>query len=199
MIDAERDQNVRREVAVHVRVQIGAELELARNIGLENGLCHREAVVRRLAHQRLRDGRDRGLHFHAPVRVDVRDLRVAEPENEHLLVISVDIARHLAADTKRLTRRRAVGFVLCRGRGSRKHMVPVRVMAERETAELREVPDQIAGLVVWRDELIVEMVKVLIEIDDNILFAVEKKACEICHRALLLFGSLRIQSHSRLP
>ena len=97
----------------------------------------------------------------------------------------------------------SVGFRLRKGIGLSKasrpgrqrcpgaNLIPVCVTAQGKTAQFREVPDQVAGLVVRRDELIVEMVKVLVEIDDDILFAVEKKACEICHRALLLFHDCR--------
>ena len=59
--DAQGDQQLRRQIAVHVGVQIRAEFALAADIGLDQGLLHAQAIVLGLAHQGFGDGRNRRL------------------------------------------------------------------------------------------------------------------------------------------
>ena len=56
--DAQGNQRVRRQVAVHVRMQVRMELALAADIGFHDRLGHPEPVVPGLAHQGFGNGRN---------------------------------------------------------------------------------------------------------------------------------------------
>ena len=157
--DAERDQHIRLEVAAHVGVQIGAELAVAENIGLDDGFRHAQAVVLGLAHQSLGDGRDAGLHFHAAVREDVGDLGVAHAEDVELPVVAVDVAGHAAADD----------------------LQSLVVKGQRQLTEPGQIGDEVAGAVIGRAQDILEFIALAVELDDDILFLVEIKASERRH------------------
>ena len=100
MIDAEGDQNIRGEISVHMRVKIAVKLEISGNIGLEDRLGHIELIVLRLTHQCLGNRRNRSLHFHVSVRINIRHLGAAKAKNIHFLIIRIDIAGNLPPDNE---------------------------------------------------------------------------------------------------
>ena len=157
--DPERDQDVRVEVRIHVGVQVRAELALPEDVGLHHRLLEIKPVILGLAHEGLRDRGDRGLALDRPVRVDVGDLGVPEPENENLPILR----RHIA------------------GQGPADDLHPVLIEAEREPAHLREVGDQIPGAVVGGFQHIVHGLPLHKELHDDILFLVEIQTSEVFH------------------
>ena len=164
MADAERNQHVRLEIAVHVRVQVGAEFAVIEEIGLHDRLRHAEAVIPRLAHQHLRDRGNRGLHLHAAVREDVRDLRVAHAEDIKPPVLPVHIAGNLAADDLES------GFI----------------EGERQLAELRQIRDQVAAVVVRRAQAVAKTLALHRELHHDVLFLVQIKLTESLHARTFL-------------
>ena len=158
-MDAQRDQDVRIQVGVHVRVQVGPEFIFPGDIGLDQRLPGAQPVLPGLAHQRLGDGGNGGLALARPVRIDVGDLGVAKPQGIDGPVGSVDIAGHLSPDD----------------------LEPVFVEAQGQTAQTGQIGDQVAGLVVGRPQHIGQRLPLHMQIYDDILFFIQIKMSEIRH------------------
>ena len=165
MCDAERDQDVRRQVAVHMRVQVAAEFVLTADIGLEDGFLHAVAVVFGLAHQRLGDGGNGRLALDPPIGKNIGDLCSAEAQDPHIPVVAIDVRRDLAAD----------------------HLQALVVDGERQLADGCEIPDQVAGMMIRCLHLIEETVIVVaVQIDDHIFFIIQIKPAEAFHNISIL-------------
>ena len=152
--DAQGDQQLRRQVAVHVGVQIRMEFALAADIGLDKRLLHAQTVILGLAHQGFGDGGNRRLELHIPVGENVGDLRAAQAQNVHAAVAPIIVAGYLAPDDKQavLVRRRL------------------------KPEELREISDQVPRVVVRCAHDIPHPFPLHVEVDDNVLLPIQKKA-----------------------
>ena len=159
MEDTERDQQIRVEVRVHMGVQVGAELVLAADIGLDERLFDVKAVVLRLAHERFGDRGDVRLALDRAVGKDVGYLGVGKPQDVDLAVAFVDVARHFSADD----------------------LQTVVTPAQRQTADPSEVRDQVALRVVRRAHKIAHTAVGQLQLNDDILFLVEIEFAEIRH------------------
>ena len=124
--DSQRDQQVRMQICVHMCVQICAELVLTPDISLHDRPHFIQPVFLGLAHQRLGNGRNMRLHLDPPVRVNIGDLRVPQPEYIDQLVISIYIAGHRPPD----------------------HQKAVLSFRERKAAQCGQVADQIPCAVI---------------------------------------------------
>jgi hypothetical protein len=161
MGDSEGDEDVGSEVAVHMGVQIGAEFVFSPNIGLEDGFLLGQMIVFRLAHERLGDGRHGCFLLDASIRPDICDLGIAQTENPESAVLAVDVGGDFA-----LYGLHSVG-----------------IEGKRQTADRRKVPDEVAGVMIGRLQIVKEtIVPVPVKIDNHILFVVEKKASEVIHK-----------------
>ena len=171
--DGQRDQQIRRKDAVHVGVQVGAELAVAGNVGLDDGLADAQAVVLRLAHQRLGDGRHRGLQLHPAVWPDVGHLRVPQAKYVQPSVVAVVVAGHLAPD----------------------HLQAVFVLAGLKPAQPRQVGDQVARMVVGRANHVQQPLALHVQLHDDVLFPVQIEALEKDHAAPPLSPTARSVSN----
>ena len=159
MHDDQRDQDIRRLIAVNMGVQVCAELGFAADVGLNNCFFDTQAVVLGLAHQGLGDGRHGGLHLDPAVREDVRHLRIAQPENVHQAVVPVVVAGNLAPDHQQSL---VAGFRF-------------------QAAQPGQVPDQVAGMMVRRTDLMEQAVFLHVEVDHDVLLPVQKELLKKDH------------------
>ena len=98
MHDAHGNQDVRHQVAIHMRMEIAVKLHFPADIRLEDRLSFTEPVIPGLAHQRLGNSRDRCLHLNPAIPVDICHLGIAKPEDPDFFILPIDVARHFAAD-----------------------------------------------------------------------------------------------------
>ena len=171
MNNTQSNQNIGREIPVHVCMQIGVELAVAADIGFDNGFLNPEAIVLRLAHQRLGDGRNGGFQLNGSVRVDICNFRVAQPENIHPAVITVIIAGDLIPDD----------------------FEPVFIFRCFQGAQFCQIGDQIARMMVRRADYMEKTVPFHVEIYHDVLFAVQKKTLKKDH-SFLPFRSCFVRS-----
>ena len=150
---AQCNQKLRRQIAVHMSMQICMELALAADISLYKGLFDTQAIVFRLTHQGFGYGRDGGLELDAPIGKDVCNLRPAQAQNIHTTIVPVKIAGDFSRDHEQTT------FIL-------------RCLKLKKTGQ---VPDQIACVVVRRTHNITHALTLHIEIDNNILLPIQIK------------------------
>ena len=160
--DTERDQRVRRQDAVHVRVQVRPEFAVGSNIGLDDRLFHAEAVIFRLTHQGFGDRGDRGLQFDPAVGIDVGDLGVAQAQDIHAAVVAVHVTGDLVADDRRA----------------------VLVDAGLQAAERGKIGDQIPRAVVRGPDHVKKPLAFQKELDGDILFPVKIKLLKKDHALL---------------
>ena len=118
------------QICVHMCVQICAELVLTPDISLHDRPHFIQPVFLGLAHQRFGNGRNMCLHLDPPVRINIGDLRVPQPEYIDQLVISIYIAGHRPPD----------------------HQKAVLSFRERKAAQRGQVADQIPCAVIRRGE-----------------------------------------------
>ena len=170
--NAQGNQRVRRQVAVHMRMQVRAELALAADIGFHDRLGHAQLVFPCLAHQGLGNGGNRSLQLHPSVREDVGDLRVSQPQDVHLPVVPVVVTGNLVPD----------------------HLQAMVILCGFQAAEPGQVGDQVAGMVVRRPDGIKQAVSLHAEVDRNILFLIQvellKKDHALSFPAVRSFSSL---------
>ena len=159
MVDPERYQHIRLQIRAHVGVQIGVEFAVVENIGLDDGARDTQPIILCLAHQRLRNGRDRGFHLHRTVRIDVGDLGVSHAEDPKPPVFAVHIAGHGPADD----------------------FQSALVLIQRQLTEPGKVRDKVARIVVRRAQHIGELFPLPIEIDQDVPLLVQTEASEIRH------------------
>ena len=95
MPDPERDQNIRMQICIHMRVQICPEFALPADVGLHKCLSDVKPVILGLAHQRLCDRRDHGLLLDPPVRIDVCHLCISQTKHIDQSSLTVKIAWNL--------------------------------------------------------------------------------------------------------
>ena len=153
MMDAQRDQQIRIQICVHMGVKIRPELAFPEDIGLHDGLPEAQPIVLRLAHERLGDGGNGGLPLDPPVRIDVRNLGVQKPEYVEHPVLAVNIAGQLPPD----------------------HLQAVRIRVQRKTAEKGQVGDQIARAVVRRAQNIADLLLFQEQLHLYVLFLIQIK------------------------
>ena len=130
MTDPQRDQKIRVQVRVHMRVQIRSELVLASYISLHDRALLIQPVVLGLAHQSLGNRRNMRLGLDPPVRINIGDLGVPQPENIDQLVIPVYVAGHHSLYYQ-------------------KSVLPFR---QRQVAQCGQIADQISRAMVGRGE-----------------------------------------------
>ena len=159
MVDAQGNQDVRVQVGVHVGMEVGPELVILGDIGLDQGVPGPEAVVLGLAHEGLGDGGDGRLPLDGPIRINVGHLGVPEPQDIDGPVAVVDVAGNLSPD----------------------HLEAVPVKREGQAAEPGQVGDEVAGRVVGRAEHIVQGVAVDQKLHNDILFLVQVELSEWMH------------------
>ena len=149
--NAQGNQCVRRQVAVHVRMQVRMELAFTADIGFHNRLGYTQLVVPGLAHQGFGDGWNRSLHLHPAVRENIGNLRVPQPQDIHFPVVPVIVAGNLIPD----------------------HLQAPVVLFRLQVAQPGQVGDQVAGMVIRRPDGIKQAVSLHAEVDRNILFFIE--------------------------
>ena len=159
MVDAQRDQYIRIQIGVHVSMEIRAEFVIPGDIGLDQCLPGAQAIALGLAHQRFCDGRNGGLAFDRPVRIDIGDLGIPQAQN-------ID---------------GSVGVVYIAGDFPPHHFEFLFIKADRQTAEAGQVGDQIACGVVGGPQHIGERLTLHVKFYDNILFFIQIKMSESCH------------------
>ena len=98
MRDPQCDQNIRRQIGIHVRMQIRTEFRITPDIRLDQGPGDVQLILFRLAHQSLGYGRNAGLHFDPAIRIYIGRLGPAQSENVELSVVGIVIARDRPPD-----------------------------------------------------------------------------------------------------
>ena len=141
-------------------MEIRAELAVAADICFDDRLFRAEAVILGLAHQGLGDGRDGGFQLDPAVRPDIGDLRIGQAEDIHPFVIPVEIAGDLIPDD----------------------LQPVFIQAGLQTAQPREVGDQVACMMVRRMDHIKQAFSLQVQIHDQILLPVQIEPLKKDHR-----------------
>ena len=96
MNDPQGNQHIRGQIAVHMGVKIRPEFTVAPDIGFYDGLFNPEPVVLGLAHQGFGDCRDGGFPLYGSVGINIGHFRVAESENIHHPVVSVQVRGHFS-------------------------------------------------------------------------------------------------------
>ncbi len=162
--DAQGNQRVRRQVAVHMGMQVGMEFALRADIRLDDRLLLPGAVVLGLAHQGFGDCGNGGLHLHPAVRVDVGHLGIAQAEDVHPPVFPVKVAGDLPADHQQ-------------------SLLPGLCL---QPAQPGQVGDQVARMVVRGADHMEQPVPLHIEVHHNILLPVQEKLLEPDHAFRLL-------------
>ena len=150
---AKCNQKLGWKISVHVCMQIGMELALAADIGLNQGLFYTQPVVLGLTHQCFGYGRNGRLEFNASVRENVCNLCPAEAQNIHTTVCTVKIAGNFSTDHEQ------TALILCRC----------------EIEETGQIPDQVSCAVVGRTHDVMHPLTFHIEVNNNILFPVQIK------------------------
>ena len=159
MKNAERDQHIRIEIGVHMRVQIRAKLAFAADVGFDERFFGVQTVVLCLAHQGFGDGGNVRLALDRAVGIDIRHLGVRQPQHIDRAVALVDIARHLAGDD----------------------FQPVLTGAQRQSAEVRKIRDQIALGMIGRAQHIGHALLRQAQLNDDVLFLIQIKRSEQSH------------------
>ena len=157
--DAQGDERVRGQVGIHVGMQIRAEFRLLQHVGLDDGPLGVQLVVLGLGHERLGNSGDRRLHLHPPIRIDIGDLGIAQPEDVKLSVVLVYVGGHLAPDD----------------------LQPVPVQGQGQAAELCQLGDQIARLMVRRSDGVVQDASAPVQIHNDVLLLIQIKPSERRH------------------
>ena len=157
--DAQGDEHVRRQDAVHVGVQVGAELAVGADVGLHDGLLQPQPVVLGLAHQGFGNGGDGGLQLHPAVGVDVGDLGAAEAQDIHLPVVAVVVTGDLPADD----------------------LQPVFVLLGVQGTEPGQVRDEVAGVVVRRADDVEKPLALHGQLHRDVLLPIQIKLSECDH------------------
>ena len=79
-------------------MQIGTQLQLLLDIGLDQGFPEGISVVLGLAHEGLGDGGDQRIDLHRSVGIDVGQFQTIDPQDIHPLTIAFDIAGNVPGD-----------------------------------------------------------------------------------------------------
>ena len=168
MHDSKCNQNIRREIAVHMGMKIRAEFHVPQDISLKYGLRSIQTIILGLAHQGFGNRRDRSLHLDPPVGVDIRHLGVCEAQNIDLLIACIDVAGNLPAN----------------------HLQTLFIHRKRQTAESGEVPDQISRMVIGSLQLVIQASSLPEEADNHILLIIQKQTVPVfLHGCSLLLSS----------
>ena len=173
MTDAQRYEDIRIQVRIHMRMQVGPELMLPPDVGLHEGLAKIQMIVLCLAHERLGNRRHVGLSLNFTVRINVRHLRIIQTEDIDLPVVPVYIAGNLAAND----------------------FEPALVKADRQITERGKVRDQIPGLMIGRPENVGELSVLAVELHNNIFFLIQIELTEFLHSDSFS-SSFTLRSHS---
>ena len=178
MHDSKCNQNIRREIAVHMGMKIRAEFHIPQNIGLEYGLRSIQAIILGLAHQGFGNRRDRGLHLDPPVGIYIRHLGVCKTQNIDFLIACIDVAGNLPAN----------------------HLKTLFIHRKRQAAESGEVPDQISRMVIGRLQLVIQASSLPEEADNHVLLIVQKQTVPVfLHGCSLLLSSAIAVAGYTLP
>ena len=164
VVDAQGDQDVGIQIRVHVGVEVCAEFIVPWNICLDQCVPGTQVIIFGLAHQGLGDGRNGGLPLYGSVGINIGDFGVAQPQDIDSPVGVVDIAGNL----------------------SPYYFETVLVEADRETAEVCQVGDQIARRVVGGAQHIGKRTALHEEVDDDVFFFIKIKMTESTHMLCLL-------------
>ena len=170
MTDAQRHEDIRIQVRIHMRMQIRPELMLPPDVGLHESFAKIQMIVLCLTHERLGNRRHIGLSLDLSVRIDIRHLRIIQTEDINFPVVPVYIAGNLAAND----------------------FETALVKADRQIAERGKVRDQIPGLMIGRPENVGELSVLAVELHNNIFLLIQIELTEFLHSDSF---SLRIKFH----
>ena len=158
-MDAQGDQDVGVQIGVHMSMEIRAEFVVPGDIGFDQSMPGTQSIALGLAHQGLGDGGDGGFFLNRPVRINIGDFGISEPQN-------ID---------------GPVGVVNIAGNFSPHYFELFFIKADRQAAEAGQIGDQIACRVVGSAQRVRHRLVFHIEVCNNVFFFIQIEVSENCH------------------